>query len=108
MKPLEKEIESEFCRCARALGWTAVKFSDPARRGAPDRMVLTGAGVVFFVEFKRPGERLRREQKAYHERLRDGGYAVHVCDCSARAGTIIQIEEARARKIRELETEAWG
>lgn len=78
-KPLEASIERKFCTAARREGCLALKFADPARRGAPDRIVLCPAGRAFFVEFKRPGEIPRREQREYHNRLALLGFKVYVC-----------------------------
>jgi hypothetical protein len=51
---LEKKLEKRACDVARANGWWTRKFSSPANRGVPDRIFLKD-GVVWFVEFKAPG-----------------------------------------------------
>jgi hypothetical protein len=75
---LESEIEKKFCDKALQHGFYAVKFRDPSRTGAPDRMVMCPGGYVFFVEFKRPGEKPRPDQLLYHENLRSLGFDVYV------------------------------
>jgi hypothetical protein len=57
----------------------AIKFRDPSRLGAPDRMVVLPHAPVF-IEFKRDEDEDPREsQIAYHEWLRGLGYKVYVC-----------------------------
>ena len=65
MGSLEKEIEKKFCEYAIKEGCYPVKFEDPSRRGALDRMILCPGGLVLFIEFKRPGEKPRDEQLEY-------------------------------------------
>jgi len=67
--PLEKEIEAYFRNRIKANGGEAYKFSSPARRGVPDRLVVLPNGEVYFVEFKRKGKPLTVGQKAEHDRL---------------------------------------
>jgi hypothetical protein len=49
-------------------------------RSAPDRLFLIPGKGLFFVEFKRPGEKPRADQKREHVRLRNKGYDVYVID----------------------------
>ena len=53
MSILEKEIEKKFCADVELAGGMTVKFSDPSRKGAPDRLVI-GDPIdwFYFVEFK--------------------------------------------------------
>ena len=80
MKTLEKDIEGAFVRYARRQGCEAIKFADPARRGAPDRIVLCPRGCLFFIEFKRRDQKPRPEQLIYHRVLTKLGYDVFVID----------------------------
>lgn len=77
---LEKDIENEFVKYASSKGCMALKFSIPGRRYAPDRIVLCPGGYVFFIEFKRPGQKPAEGQKLYHEKLRNLGFNVYVSD----------------------------
>jgi hypothetical protein len=77
---LEKIIEDEFCEYAREQGCEPIKFKDPSRRDAPDRMVLCPTARTIFFEFKRPGEKPRPGQLQYHEGLRALGFECHVVD----------------------------
>ena len=75
---LERDVEVYFCSqlAQRGSGY-AVKFADPARRGAPDRLVLAPKGVAYFVEFKRPaGGRVSPHQMSYAFRLQSLGFRV--------------------------------
>jgi chromatin segregation and condensation protein Rec8/ScpA/Scc1 (kleisin family) len=60
-------------------GGMCPKFIDPARRGAPDRMVLLPNRPVYFVEMKRyKMGRVASWQERYHEDLRRLGHKVSV------------------------------
>ncbi len=87
----ESTIEKAFVARARKKGLQAVKFSDPGRRGAPDRIVLCAGGRAFFVEFKAPGKYPRLEQIDYHRKLRSRGFDVYVCDSVSIGNQIIDI-----------------
>jgi len=78
---LEKDIERKVCAQLGAMGILSIKFADPSRRGAPDRICLCPGGQCFFIEFKAPGEKLdRAEQIKYHAKLRNLGFEVFVVD----------------------------
>lgn len=62
---------------ARAAGCLVYKIHE---RNAPDRLFITPDHRLFFVEFKRQGEKPRPEQDHEHERLRARGFHVHVID----------------------------
>lgn len=69
----ESTIEKNLVSMCKDLGWRAVKFTDPKRRGAPDRMILTDIGEVIFVEVKTPAGKLRLDQLMYADDLLDRG-----------------------------------
>ena len=77
---LEKDIESYLVKRVRARGGEAYKFSSPARRGVPDRIVILPTGRVVFVELKAPGKTPTRLQEKEHERLSTLGQEVLVID----------------------------
>jgi Holliday junction resolvase len=60
---LEKNIERRMCELIRKRGGLAYKFASPNNPGAPDRIVITPAGVVWFVELKTETGRLTKIQK---------------------------------------------
>ncbi len=51
---LEKQIEAKVVRYCKRRGLYCRKFTSPAHRGAPDR-IICGSGKVLFLELKRPG-----------------------------------------------------
>jgi len=79
MLTLEKEIERKFCEVIKDKGGFVVKFTDPARRGAPDRLVLI-FGVCFFVEFKTPRGKLAKHQIEYAKKLNEQEIKVFLID----------------------------
>jgi hypothetical protein len=88
---VEKDIESYFCKKVKDLHGRAIKFEDPGRTGAPDRMILHN-GHVFFVEFKRKGRKPRADQEKYRYHLHALGFRVYLCDSKKIAGEIVEHE----------------
>lgn len=76
----EKTIEQHLVDEVQRLGGIAYKFTSPARRNVPDRIVALPGGILAFVELKRPGEKPTKGQAREHERLRDLGQRVYVID----------------------------
>lgn len=91
----EAVIERYLCEQVKAIGGIAYKFTSPAHRSVPDRLVLTKGlkvGVDFvdgtasfdpgivFVELKAPGKKPTPGQLREHKRLRDLGFRVEVID----------------------------
>jgi hypothetical protein len=87
----EKSIETAFVRWVGTLeNWYAWKFSPDGTRGLPDRIVLGPGGTIFFIEFKRPGEKPTRLQSYIHGILKDLGFDVYVCDDAEKAKKILR------------------
>jgi hypothetical protein len=59
---LESEVEKYLYDEAKKIGAMAMKFVSPGLRGVPDRIVVFPGGKSCFVELKRPGEKLRKQQ----------------------------------------------
>lgn len=78
--PLEKDIERKVCDYAKSLGILVYKFTSPSRRSVPDRMFITPTGMVFFIEFKRKGEKPTPSQQVEIEKIRKNGIKVFVID----------------------------
>lgn len=77
--PLEATVEKFLMLNVEAAGGMCIKFKDPARRGAPDRLVLMPGRPALFVELKRPKNgRLGAHQVRYHRDLRAIGQRVWV------------------------------
>lgn len=76
----EKDIEAAVCGYAEDQGCLAYKFSSPARRNVPDRIIVTPSGAVYMIEFKAPGKKATEAQTREHERLRKRYVPVFVID----------------------------
>lgn len=77
---LEAQIEKRVCDYAKECGMLVYKFTSPARAAVPDRMMITPTGRIFFVEFKRSGQKPTPAQDREHTRLRGHNVAVYVVD----------------------------
>ncbi len=66
---LEKQIEVKVCDYAKSKGVLVYKFTSPARAAVPDRMFVRPDGVIFFIEFKRGGQKPTEAQEREHHRL---------------------------------------
>ena len=75
---LEKEIEKKFKKALEAKGCLVYKFVSPNCRGVPDRIVITDAGRVLFVELKTEKGVLSKLQQNQIEKLRAFGQKVFV------------------------------
>lgn len=80
MNPLEKTIERAVCDHAAKKGCLAYKFNSMNRAAIPDRLFITPAGRVFFIEFKRRGQLPTVPQEREHARLRNQNVFVFVVD----------------------------
>lgn len=77
--PTEASIEKYLCDQVKLLGGMCIKFTDPGRRGAPDRIVCLPGHAAYFVELKRPKlSRLDAHQGRYHDDLKAAGQRVWV------------------------------
>lgn len=77
--PTEAKVEKYLVDCVKLLGGMCPKFSDPGRRGAPDRLVCLPGHPTYFVELKRPKlGKLDTHQVRYHDDLRAAGQRVWV------------------------------
>ena len=80
MTVLEKTIEAALVQRVKALGGMAEKFTSPAKRSVPDRIVTLPGGRIIFVECKSPGKKPTPAQQKDHERRRALGCEVLVID----------------------------
>lgn len=77
---LEKEIERRMCEMIKKRGGLCYKFTSPNNPGVPDRIVITPAGVVWFVELKASFGRLadiQRYQKGELEKRNANVRVIH-------------------------------
>jgi hypothetical protein len=87
MRKLEREVEQPYADWVNndVPEWWALKFAPPGRRGWPDRILLGPGAIVFFIEFKRPGEDLEPLQVHNKGLLEDLGFIVYVCESTKDA-----------------------
>jgi len=93
--PLEKVIEAKVCSYARDLGCLVYKFTSPSRRSVPDRLFITKTGEVFFIEFKRLGQKPTPAQEVEIDKIKRQGVPVCVADSVEAGKTMV---DAMTRK----------
>ena len=74
---LEKEIEKKFVEGIKRAGGISYKFTSPARRSVPDRLIII-KGRVIFVELKTIKGKLTDKQSAEIDKLKSAGAEVYV------------------------------
>jgi hypothetical protein len=98
-KLLEKDIENPSKAKARSKGWYVRKYKSPSQRSAPDDIFAKKRfdenPQVFFVEFKAPGKKPTAKQLDEHDKMREAGLIVYVCDDLAEFDNILAIEDAK-------------
>ena len=92
--PLEKDIEKRVCDYAKSLGMLVYKFTSPSRRSVPDRLFVVPGGKVFWIEFKRAGQKPTPAQEVEIEKIRKQGGTVYVVDSIDYGKNIVGIESA--------------
>lgn len=80
MSVRESAVEAALVDAVRRHGGIAYKFSSPARRNVPDRLVVLPGRAPFFVECKRPGEGPNKGQAREIARLLGLGQTVYLLD----------------------------
>jgi hypothetical protein len=78
-KVLESDVEKSCTKKAARRGYWSRKFTSPSNRSVPDR-VFGRHGVVFWVEFKRPGGKTTANQDEEIALMRAHGLTVYVID----------------------------
>ncbi|MBT9159031.1 MAG: hypothetical protein DDT26_00280 [Dehalococcoidia bacterium] len=78
--PLERAVEKPVKDYARSRGFYVRKFKSANNRSVPDGIFATPFGVVFFIEFKRPGKRATPAQADEHAFMRQRKLTVYVVD----------------------------
>lgn len=78
--PSESHVEKECCAYAESLGWATIKLVGEGGKGKPDRVFLHEHAVSVYVEFKKPGETLRKLQIYWKERLEALGFIHYTID----------------------------
>lgn len=95
--PRESTIEGYLVSRCRDRGWLCYKTESPGRSGFPDRTIVTNAGMVAFVEVKRPGEVPRKLQVHTLKRLRE--HRANVCVVHDRASVDTLVSALRCGRM---------
>lgn len=90
MTVLEKTIEAYLVKRIHALGGECEKFTSPARRSVPDRIVTMPKGRIIFVELKSPGKKATELQERDHQRRREMGFDVRVIDSKEGVDALVK------------------
>ena len=89
----ESDIEAYLVRRVKAVGGIAYKFTSPARRAVPDRMICLPDVPVFFVECKSLGKKLTPAQEREKSKLRKLGKMVYMADSKESVDFILFAEK---------------
>ena len=76
----ESDIERKVGEYVKSKGGLFFKFTSPARRAVPDRIIVLPSVPPFFIEFKATGETATPAQRREHVRLSDRGANIFVVD----------------------------
>lgn len=77
---MESAVENPVVVRAERAGYFVRKVGWVGRRSAPDRVFSRADRGTVWIEFKDAGEAPTRLQLKEHERMREAGMEVHVCD----------------------------
>lgn len=86
---LEKQLEAKVGRYALSRGVLYYKFTSPARRGVPDRLLVAPHNRIGFLELKTPNGRLSALQLHEIQRLSINGARVCVANTFEAAASFI-------------------
>jgi hypothetical protein len=75
----ESAIEKKVVAHCKTRGLLTYKFSSPAHRGVPDRIIMGGCKVLF-LELKRPGQKPTPLQERELSRIRNEGVQAEWAD----------------------------
>lgn len=96
---LERDIEQYLVRKVKtALQGIPYKFTSPARRSVPDRLLVLPESMAVFVECKAPGKKPTPAQEREHQKLEALGHKVWVVDTYESVDELVEIIKA-ARSV---------
>ncbi|SDJ76520.1 VRR-NUC domain-containing protein [Salimicrobium halophilum] len=73
----ERDVEKHLkTNIEKRNGW-CVKFESPGLSGVPDRICMLPGGRLYFVEVKRPGQKLRKLQEKRKKQFENLGQHVY-------------------------------
>jgi Holliday junction resolvase len=76
----ERKIEAHLVKLAKKHGWFCRKVKWIGRNGCPDRLLISPAGLMIWVEVKAPGKEPTKLQQHEHRQLRTFHQLVYVID----------------------------
>lgn len=88
----EKLVERKLVEAVKAEGGLCIKLECNLLIGLPDRMCLFPNGKIVFVELKTTGKPLKKIQQVRHNKLKNLGFTICVCDTVERAKEIAKIK----------------
>lgn len=88
----EKYLERELVNRVELFGGKCIKLIPFNANGIPDRLCLMPGGYAFFVELKTKGQKPRKLQIYWHNKLRNLGFNVYVIDSYEKLNAIIHYE----------------
>lgn len=86
---LEKSLEQKVVKYAKAQGCLCYKFTSPANRGVPDRIIIGPTGKVLFLELKAPGKKPTPLQVYSMSQITRNGANAYWTDCYIEACALI-------------------
>jgi hypothetical protein len=104
--PLEKDIEKAVCDYAKSKGCYVRKFTSPANRSVPDRIIVAPGGAVGFLELKRQGQKPTKAQASEIAALQMMGATAAWCDNVADGKAFVDRLLKTGQSTRE--NEFWG
>ena len=105
---LEKDIEEDNRKYAKQLGVMFEKFTSPARRSVPDRMLTFENGLIAFIEYKAPGKTVTYKQWQDHCERRGREVLVYVVDNAAAGRHLIRRLSVMLRESYDYEARDNG
>ena len=94
---IENDIEKYLVRQVKKIGGLCYKWVSPGTRGVPDRIVIF-RGSTFFIELKRPGESLRKNQMKIKSYINQQNVGVYAIDTKVEVDHFIQELKAGDKK----------
>lgn len=101
----EAAIEREIVVFLRGKGFFVAKIPNDALykcnvsnvvKGMPDLIAISPKGVLYFLEVKRPGGKVRPAQKAVHRTLREYGQRVKIVRGLSDLSDLLEDDELAA------------
>lgn len=89
--PLESAIEKKVCDYAKSLGCLVYKFTSPSRRSVPDRLFIGPKGQVWFIEFKRRGEKPTEAQAVEINKIQVNKVRIYVVDTVESGRSVVNL-----------------